>query len=169
MLIEDGWPPIIDKIDAVFHVKERRDIVFAWGDRIYAPCGQFVPFEIRAHEAVHGSRQLRHPESIEGWWMDYIQNPEFRMLEEIPAHYAEYSFMCAGANRLQRRKALSIVAKKLASPLYQFGGLMTYELAKSLLSIGPQQAQDILRDIPEEILAIADQKMKRAEENHGRS
>lgn len=167
MLIVDGWPPIIDKIDAVFHVKERRDIIFAWGDTIYAPHGQFVPFELRAHEAVHGSRQMRHPESIEGWWLDYLQDPEFRLVEEVPAHYAELNFMCAGANRAQRRRALSIVAKKLASPLYRFGSLMNYELAKRILEIGPEQAQAILRDIPEELLAIADAKMNRAEAGNG--
>lgn len=167
MIIEDAWPPMIDEIDAVFHVKHRCDVVFAWGDIIYAPCGQFVPFELRAHEAVHGSRQLRHPEGVRGWWLDYLQNPEFRMMEEIPAHHAEYRFMCAGANRKQRRAALSIVAKKLASPLYQFGDLMNYELAKRVLELGPPGAAELDRLIPPELRAIAEEKIARAEASNG--
>lgn len=140
MKIIDGWPPLIDEIDKAFNVRARRDVVYAWLDTIYAPGGQRVPPQIVAHEMVHGDRQRRHPGGVEGWWRNYILSEEFRLFEEIPAHYAEYRWLVtANPSRHGRRRALTVVSHKLASKLY--GNMITIATARALLEMGPEGAK----------------------------
>lgn len=147
MRIVNDWPPLIDEIDKAFKVRRPNPtVIFAWAtpdeNLIYAPGGQSVSFALRAHELVHCDRQRRHPGKTEGWWADYIADPEFRLYEEVRAHHAEYQYMIReNANRLGRRRALSVVAAKLASPLY--GSLVSPAVAKKILQMGPEEAREI--------------------------
>jgi hypothetical protein len=126
-------PPMIEEIDAAFHVRGK-PILFAFGDRIYNPGGVYVPPELMAHEFVHGERQGHQ---VGEWWRRYIADPAFRLEEEIPAHIAEYRAICARerskwvSERNMRRTAAAHVARKLSAPLY--GRLITFEAAKKLL------------------------------------
>lgn len=143
MEIIEKWPPLIDEIDAAFKVRGRNGVMFAWAEGpeniIYNPSGAFVSFALRAHEAVHCDRQRRYAGGTEAWWREYIANPEFRLLEEVPAHYAEYRYMLGeDSTRKGRRKANAIVARRLSSPLY--GSLISYDVACKVLEIGPADA-----------------------------
>lgn len=124
-----GEPPLIDEIDAAFHVRGH-PVFFSFGSVIYNPRGAHIPHSIRVHEAVHGERQIA---DVEGWWRRYIASPEFRLAEEIPAHIAEYRFF-NGRPRNERRYHLKQIAKRLASPLY--GRLITSVDAEKLLKEG---------------------------------
>lgn len=110
-------PPNIDLIDAAFHVKARRGIVFAYGDSIYNPTGNDLPKAIIAHEEVHCIRQSNNPDL---WWNFYIADVEWRLHEEILAHRAEWRAHCAdpALSRNNRRWILKQVSAKLANPLY---------------------------------------------------
>ena len=115
MRIVRDYPPLMDEIDAKFHVRGK-PITYAWGTTIYNPLNLVIPPQLIAHEAVHGQRQGR---DIVGWWRRYIDDVAFRLAEEIPAHRAEYLNLVEGQpNRQQRRQALKITAKRLAAPLY---------------------------------------------------
>mgnify|MGYP001570703982 CR=1 FL=1 len=123
MLTIHDFPPIFDEIDARFHVRGK-PIIFAFGDRIFNPTGIALTPHLMAHEAVHSRRQGG---DIVGWWRRYIDDPQFRLEEEIPAHRVEYRSMIAAAafgvgNRHERRSVMSHAAidvgVKLASPLY---------------------------------------------------
>jgi hypothetical protein len=128
MKIEIAYPPNIDAIDRVFHIKGK-SILYAYGDRIYNPMGVYIEPKLMAHEQEHGRRQQ---DDIEEWWEVYIRNERFRLQEEIVAHQAEYHYMLAqAANRYERRSALNITAKRLAAPLY--GRLITVKEAKKVL------------------------------------
>ncbi len=127
MRIVNGKPPIFDEVDRAFHIAGQ-PIVFAWGDVIYNPEGVTVSDHLIAHEAVHGKRQGR---DILGWWHRYIDDPEFRLQEEILAHIEEYSYLINGANRASRRRALKRVSTRLGSKLY--GGLITSKQAARIL------------------------------------
>lgn len=146
MEIVDGFPPNIDAIDKAFKVKNKRGVIYAYDGAIYAPYGQQVSFALRAHEMVHLDRQRRHPGGADGWWNEYIESAEFRLLEELPAHYAEYRYIVnGGASRHERRAALVRIAKRLSGPLY--GGLISLGAAKAALEMGPEGAREAARHI----------------------
>lgn len=130
MKIINDYPLIYDEIDAAFGVRKLRGVIFCWGDIIYAPGGGVITPSLIAHEEVHSRRQ---GSDVLGWWRRYIGDAEFRLSEEIPAHQAEYWHVAEGANRATRRRALKIVAKKLAAPLY--GKIITLNDAKKIIAI----------------------------------
>lgn len=117
-----GYPPLWDELNAAFNIG-KLEVVFAWGDRIYNPQNTRLHPSILCHESVHCERQGGgDAEKLAVWWKRYIEDPLFRLEEEIPAHRAEYH-ACVNGDRNQRSRALQFVAGKLASPLY--GGLIT--------------------------------------------
>lgn len=120
-------PPIFDEARAKFGARVERAI-FSWGGIIYNPARIAVTPALLRHEAVHGERQ--EPD-IAGWWKRYLDDAEFRLAEEIPAHQAEYRHLAEHGNRNERRAAAKLVASRLASPLY--GRLITAPLAEALL------------------------------------
>ncbi len=121
-------PPLFDLINAKFHIAGR-PVIFAWGDIIYNPQRMPVPSHLMAHESVHGQRQ---GSDIEGWWHHYIDDPGFRLAEEILGHRAEYRHLLEQcSNRHARRTYLKQTAKRLSSPLY--GGVVTAAKARGLL------------------------------------
>lgn len=129
-------PPMFDRIDAVFKVKGK-PVIFAWGNRIYNPQNVVIGPELLAHEGVHGHRQHQTKGGAWDWWLRYLDDPEFRLSEEAHAHWAEYHWLFTNGNRQQRKAALKLVAKKLASPMYGTDhhglGLITPALARGLL------------------------------------
>ena len=127
MKIIKAYPPMIDAIDAAFNVRGKT-IFYAWGNVIYNPKGADIPPELLAHEQVHGDRQ---GSDVEGWWRKYIADPEFRLAEELCAHHVEYCYALTHGNRLLRRKALKVVSKRLASPMY--GRMISEKQAKDLI------------------------------------
>lgn len=131
MKIIHEYPPLIEEIDRVFHVRGK-SILYAWGDVIYNPMAAVVPGYLLAHEQAHGEEQ---GSEVEGWWRRYLVDPEFRLQQEVIAHRAEYKYLASRAiNRKDRRAALPYVAKKLSSPLY--GRLVTAKKARELLKDG---------------------------------
>jgi len=137
MRIVIAEPPLIDRIDEAFKVRGK-PVIFAWGDKIYNPMGINVGPELVAHEKVHGERQIAQfgDDDVEGWWDRYIEDPQFRLAEEIPAHVAEYAFLCGtnahrwNSQRNMRRTYAAAIARKLSSPLY--GNLISFEVAKKM-------------------------------------
>lgn len=128
MRVIPARPPMFDLIDAQFHVAGKA-IFFCWGDAIYNPQNAELTPALIAHERVHCVRQNGDPES---WWRRYLDDPPFRLFEEIPAHQAEYREICKTANRNQRRGHFVRIAERLSSPLY--GNLLTLKAAKKAIS-----------------------------------
>lgn len=129
MEIVIAQPPMFEEIDRVFRVRGKA-VVFCWGAKIYNPMGLYIHPEIMAHEGVHSSRQLQvskgdhQEELVVAWWKRYLEDPEFRLMEELPAHRAEYRALINRMKDRNRRSAfLQHVAEKLAAPLY--GGIIT--------------------------------------------
>ena len=115
MRVVEDYPPNYDEIAARFGMRAARAI-FSWGDVIYNPAGIFVTPALMAHEEIHGARQAG---DVVGWWRRYLDEPEFRLAEEIPAHQAEYRAACLTAhNRNKRRFIQKAIAARLAGPLY---------------------------------------------------
>jgi hypothetical protein len=128
MKIVKGLPPNYDEIIKVFPaVSDMSGIIYAWHDTIYNPDGGKVGDDLIAHETVHARQQAGDPS---GWWRLYLENPLFRLQQEIEAHQAEYDYH-RGSNRHVRRKMLRSIAKRLSSPMY--GDMVTYERARDLI------------------------------------
>lgn len=139
MRIIDAFPPNYAEIAERFPVKGR-PMLFAWGGTIYATNGAAVPGHKMRHEAIHGARQSCYlgegsqgsHDRLVNWWRRYLDDPVFRLNEEVPAHVAEYLALCeTGSGRAARRRALAEVSKQLASPLY--GGLISCERARRVI------------------------------------
>lgn len=141
MKIVFGFPPNYAEVAALFPVKGR-EVFFAWGDKIYVTNSLKNPSAaIMAHEAVHGQQQAEMRamsiEPVHLWWTRYCSDPAFRLDQEIPAHAAELAHRLRGASgRNDRRRLVSIVSHKLASPMY--GGLISKERAKDELVRGAE-------------------------------
>lgn len=114
MRVVNEEPPNIAAIDKVFNIRGKA-VLYAYGDVIYNPLNYDIPPAVVEHERVHGARQSVI--GVEQWWEFYLDNPAFRLEEELLAHVCEYAHMLRG-NRHARRAALKHVAFKLSSPLY---------------------------------------------------
>lgn len=114
-----GYPPNIDAIDAAFHVREKRGVVYAYGDTIYNPHAVYLPNFILEHEKVHLARQGDDPA---GWWDRYIKDEDFRYAEELAAHAREFEFRRRGKDgkRYTRYALLRETAQRLMAPFYNY-------------------------------------------------
>jgi len=122
------YPPNFEAIDAAFRVYGKQ-VIYAYGDKIYNPQNIEIHPALMEHEIVHCIRQ--NQTSVDEWWEKYIANPSFRLAEEVLAHRAEYLAQCRDAPRQRRRQLLKATAERLAHPLY--GKLVTVKEAKLLL------------------------------------
>lgn len=128
MRIVEDFPPNWDELTRAFNVAGKK-VICAWGGIIYNPNGADLTPALMAHEAVHGARQAG---DVVGWWRRYIDDADFRLAEEIPAHQAEYrAAIKQAANRNQRRWHEKKIAVRLASPLY--GRMITLPKARRLI------------------------------------
>lgn len=142
MKIEPTYPPNIDKIREVFNVDDS-DVLFAYGDTIYNPGEIEIPPQLLAHEACHGRQQGSDPEA---WWDKYLVDNEFRLEQEAEAHFIEYNEAAIRLpNRHQKRYYMTMVARKLASPLYN--NMITYKNALALLKIQKKIYDGQLKEI----------------------
>lgn len=134
MNIVSGTPPNFNAIAAVFPAARRKGTIFTYGETIYVNGVPELNPQLKAHEAVHMQRQreLGGPES---WWGRYLEDPAFRLQEELLAHRAEYrtakNLTPYDTNRNARASLLHFIAERLASPLY--GAVVNVREAKRMI------------------------------------
>ena len=119
-MIKFEKPPNYDAICEAFPRAKLRHVIFAYFPHIYMPDGGSLDIAVRCHEEVHLQRQsFLGPEA---WWNKYINDPAFRLDEEIVAHIAEADKLLEreGANRRNRKRIAAIVGLRLANPLYKY-------------------------------------------------
>lgn len=111
-------PPCFEDALKAFKFDENKT-VFAYGDVIYNPGNIVIDQHLLAHETVHAKQQNFDPTVAKLWWMRYIEDPKFRLEQEIEAYGAQYASICkAVRDKNQRFKNLHMLAEFLASPLY---------------------------------------------------
>lgn len=131
MKIIKAFPPNFSDIAAHFPVKGHTGILYAFGELLYNPSGYNLMPWLIDHEEVHGKRQLStylcdspSPDSVLRWWRRYMNNPRFRLNEEILAHQAEWkSYLKHTSNKTQQQFYLAQMVERLSGPLY--GKLIT--------------------------------------------
>ncbi len=123
-------PPNFDKIFKVFPMASMPGVIFTYAPNIYVPSGHPLSQALLEHERVHLRQQSAM--GVEQWWDKYLIDPEFRYQQELEAHRVEYRAVLQVAdNRLERRQALVLIAKRLASGLY--GRVVTTDQAKKAI------------------------------------
>ena len=125
MEIVIAQPPTIAAILEIFPEAAKPDVIFAFGDKIYNPSGNPIPRALMAHERVHGQSQLAMGDDVEQgvmrWWVNYLDDPQFRFNEELRAHAAEYREQAHGLDGNHKAKLLMATARRLIAPLYAYG------------------------------------------------
>ena len=129
-LIVPGFPPNI--IEICERLNPGPSTVFAYGDRIYT--GELVEpvlsRDLVVHERTHFAQQERAG-GPEAWWRRYLDDPVFRLEQEVEAYRAQYQAL-SDLPRSERRRLLAHFCKTLASSMY--GGLVTKEQARALIT-----------------------------------
>ena|SRR5580765_998954 len=114
------YPPNFRKIQEKFKVRGT-GVIFTFGKTIYNPDRVILSKALHAHEEVHMYQQGDDPWT---WWEHYMEDPAFRLSQEIPAHKAEY-LAKVGTDELYN------IATRLSGPLY--GNLISFGRAKAIL------------------------------------
>lgn len=125
MKIIFGFPPNYAELNARFKIRGKT-VFISYADRIYSPMKVQPPPEIIAHEKVHGRRQLAIPHGPAMWWKKWVDDPAFRLGEELLGHKAELAFFGNPTNA-----QIDDVARRLSGPLY--GNLISFRDARTLL------------------------------------
>lgn len=124
-----AFPPNAEEIWARFNPP--RGTVVAYGDTIYAPHLQgSLPPHLIVHEETHFAQQ-RAAGGPEAWWRRYIDDPQFRLEQELEAYRAQWVAISV-LPRAKRRELLAHICKSLASRMY--GGLVTKDQARALVT-----------------------------------
>lgn len=118
MTILADYPPNYDRICMAFPaVKGQLDVLFSYGEILYNPSGKVPPSWMLVHEEVHADRQLKM--GVELWWMMYLSEPKFRLVEELYAYRAEYrAFKKIYLDPNEQARFLNFQADQLSGPNY---------------------------------------------------
>jgi hypothetical protein len=127
--IVEGRPPNYAELVEAFNPDART--VFAWDGTIYVPegCADRLPPDLVAHERVHFDQQqaVGGPET---WWRLYIDDPTFRLEQEVEAYRAQWRALKARPKR-ERFTRLYVMVCDLGGPMY--GDLVTQAQARQLI------------------------------------
>jgi len=127
MRIIKDYPPNIEKIRVVF--KLRPTLVFTYGYKIYNPSGGFIDKPLLKHEETH---TLQQAAGIEEWWDKYLQDPEFRLSQELEAYrnqYREAKKYIFNKNKLFN--FLKLIALDFSSEMY--GNIIDFSSAMKVI------------------------------------
>ena len=131
MKVKKETPPNYIAIAKVFPNLELSTTLFCYGDTIYNPGGKDITPDLEIHEDTHRKQQGLTPDL---WWDKYLEDPQFRLSQEIEAYGAQYNFACKaideirGTNRM-KKWALEGMAKALSNSMY--GNIITMAEAES--------------------------------------
>ena len=129
MEIVFGYPPNIKEIRKVFDIGNRKGIVFTYGNKLFNPSRGKIADHLLVHEMTHMAQQGEDPAK---WWDKYLEDPIFRLGQEIEAYRNQYTFgMKKITDRNQKAVFLHRIASDLSGPIY--GGIVDYKEAKELI------------------------------------
>lgn len=127
-IVED-YPPNYREIQRVFKLRKKDKIVFTYGKKIYNPRGVKMEGHLIAHELTHTKQQGDDPAY---WWQRYLNEPEFRKIEELEAYREQYKWFCKNyKDRNQRAMFLYMIAHDFSSWVY--GNIIEPEEARKLI------------------------------------
>jgi len=126
-----GQPPNYAELVEVFDPSPTT--VFAWDGTIYVHpdfADVHLPNDLIAHESVHFVQQ-RTVGGPEAWWRRYIDEPQFRLEQEVEAYRAQWKVLMRRPKR-ERFARLYAITCDLGGPMY--GNLVTPAEARRLIT-----------------------------------
>lgn len=128
--ISNQIPPIYGKLQEVFKVNWEEGVVIAYGDTIYSK--DPMPDHLIEHEKVHLAQQAKV--GVEKWWEQYINNPHFRLAQELEATRAQVRHINQDPlmSKKEKKQLIEWIADKLCGPMY--GRIITYFEALDAIS-----------------------------------
>jgi hypothetical protein len=128
MKIIHDFPPNISEIVKVFKL-EGFTPVFTYGDELYNPTGLPISEDLMIHEQTHEQQQKTLGK--DQWWAMYLENPTFRLDQEVEAYRNQWIFLKSVLNRKGRQGALNFLSESLSSKMY--GNIINKKEAKELI------------------------------------
>jgi len=125
------FPPNYERIIQYFPVKNKKNIIFTYGNKIYNPSNGYIPEHLMRHEETHTKQQKEHPGGVNGWWEQYYRDAKFRFAQELEAYRNQYQYVKETESREFRRMILNNISKDLSSEIY--GRLTTKKIARKLI------------------------------------
>jgi DNA-binding Xre family transcriptional regulator len=116
--------PLIKEYAQYFDITPRT--IFAWNNAIYT--NYALPNDLLIHERTHLEQQER--EGLEHWVKNYLNNPEYRLKQEIEAYKHQLSMI---KDREYRNKIRLESIETLCSSLY--GNIISKDEAEKILKI----------------------------------
>jgi len=107
-------PPNYEDIEAKFH--PGKSVVYTYGDTLYNPYNAPLNHPLMVHEQTHAMQQGDDPKS---WWNRYIDDPIYRVSQEVEAYRNQYVAFCKiKKDRNARARFLYILASDLSGEVY---------------------------------------------------
>lgn len=125
-VVQSNPPNILDIQLTLGEMPE--DTVYCYGTKLYNPSRGEIPPDVEAHEAIHSRQQVGKPRE---WWAKYLNDPEFRLQQELEAYVGQYLFVKGSLGAKMGKDCLYDLAQDLAAPAYGLG--ITIHQAQSLI------------------------------------
>ncbi len=130
-IVKGEYPPNYKAIAKAFKIKDKKGVVFTYGDELFVPSGGTPDKYLLRHEETHQRQQ--NAMGVEVWWELYLKDPEFRYNQELEAYRNQYKSM--GDLPIEARMSyLEHISTDLAGPIY--GNLMTVAEARAVITDG---------------------------------
>lgn len=112
-------PPVYDQIKEQFGVEyDEGKVAVTYGDTIHIKTGRLSE-DLKTHELVHVKQQTEYEGGAKAWWKKYLQDPKFRISQEIEAYRKQYGWIVQNVkSRNERFKHLRFFAECLSGPMY---------------------------------------------------
>jgi len=129
MKIVIAYPPNYEEICQRFDIRNRKTIIFAYGDKLYNPGGGHIDESLMVHEETHERQQKAI--GIEEWWKRYLADDDFRLSQEVEAYRNQYEHAKKILSRPARRALLKHIINDLSGKMY--GNIISAEEAERLV------------------------------------
>lgn len=132
-----NWSTLLEVFPAL--KGQEQNVVFTYAPHIYMLRDMQLPPDIAVHEAVHLKQQTDISPGI--WWTRYIEDPEFRLAQELEAYGAQLHFWSAYRNAIYKTEKARL-ARDISSSFY--GNMISFGEAESALQrivkeLGPRE------------------------------
>lgn len=123
-------PKIYETLKKKFGINWETGIAITYGDTCHSK--NELPPDLVAHEEVHVAQQRMF--GPEAWWTTYIEDPDFRLRQEVEAYRAQVKYLNDHTelmSRNERRYRIRNMAIDLNSHVYGF--VVNFEEALKLI------------------------------------
>jgi len=125
-IIQEGIPEegamaeVYKKAQEKWGVDLERDLmVMVYGKTMHKGFKYPIDPDLLVHEEVHVKQHTEYEGGPAAWWERYLQDPEFRINQEVEAYRRQYEWLKENEpDRNKRFKILVLCAKNLSGPMY---------------------------------------------------